>query len=226
MTSLDKKGVEYLEGSNDFRDHRFWQWHSVWYQAKVPIELEDVHTVLEFGPGRGLAKTLMEHFGIDHTSVDLPGGLSKPDYISTLKDFHSENTFDLVCAFEVLEHNPRGSLEEYLAKMARLSNRYVYVSIPFSGRWSTVAVSVSLPHVGIRKIWTRAVPRRWRHIPRDTRTYASDPNPYRFHWWEGGDPGSKRGDLARTATQAGLKVTREWHNPMFPFHWFLLMERF
>lgn len=221
----DETSDHWRDLTNDFGDHRFFHWHSLWYQAKIPIELPDVHSVLEFGPGRGVTKALIEHFGMEHVGVDVSDRLHRPDVTSTILDFETDVTFDLVCSFETLEHNPLEQLGPHLTKMASLTRRYVYLSLPWSGRWFTLATSLSLPKLRRDRTWTVTRPRRRRHVHRNTTAYAADENPYRFHWWEIGDPLIGKREFAAIARDAGLGVDRSWHNPLFPFHWFVLLTR-
>ena len=37
-----------------------------------------------------------------------------------------------------IEHNPIEKLESHLLKMKKLTNKYMYISLPFSGRWNQV----------------------------------------------------------------------------------------
>lgn len=129
----DKQSEFYNCYSMTFHDHRFFEWSSVWMQAKEPICLEDVHSVLEFGTGRNVTKALVEHHGIKHTSVDFNEELFMPDVVETIESYESDEKHDMVCAFQVLEHGPKEELVTRLKKFKRLSNKYVYISVPCSG---------------------------------------------------------------------------------------------
>lgn len=50
---MDKSSAQYTNRTHDVRPYREQHWLSVFHQLSVPACLTDVHSVLEFGPGRG-----------------------------------------------------------------------------------------------------------------------------------------------------------------------------
>lgn len=50
----------------------------------------------------------------------------------------------MVSAFQVLEHNPLFELKDHLIKMKSLSNKYIYISVPYSGRWMSFNFDLNL----------------------------------------------------------------------------------
>lgn len=218
-----KNSDQYRYMANDFAAHRFFHWHSVWYQARAPINHPSVNSVLEFGPGRAVTKALVEHFGIRHVGVDINADLYAPDVHSTIADFATDDRFDLVCAFEVLEHNPLEELEANLRKLASFSTRYVFVSLPFSGRWVALSLNVNLPRLNLEKRWafTRE---RVRGITRPTATFRASSDPYRHHWWEIGDKNISKRTMRGLVSHVGLEIEEEFHNAMFPYHLFYLLR--
>jgi hypothetical protein len=192
--------------------------------AKEPICLPDVSSVLEFGPGRGSTKTLIEHFGIEHLGVGIDPRYPC-DIKQTIKDFTSERTFDMVCSFQTLEHNPLETLPEYLAKFRDLSNRYVYISVPYSARWISLLFNINLKKkINFKKIflWTF---RKTKPRDPDVAAYAKQADPYAPHWWEVGDKRFSKRDMLRVIQECGLAVVKHFHNPIFPYHLFYLLEK-
>jgi hypothetical protein len=189
----------------------------------VALRDPDVHSVLEFGPGRGSTKALLEHYGIAYQSVDIADDHDVADAVRSLDDGQDMGTFDLVCAFQVLEHGPVDELAARLRILASHARRYVYVSLPFNGRWLSVALNVNLPFLALRthRTWTGE---RWRPARRPVEQFAASPEPWRPHWWEVGDRNARRRAVRETIAAAGLRLVHEHHNPMFPYHLFYLME--
>ena len=219
---FEKSSSEYAQLANDFGAHRFFHWPSVWYQAGVPIIDESVGSVLEFGPGRGVSKALMEHFGIRHIGVDV-NPFYAPDVLSTISEYSTEERFDLVCAFEVLEHNPLEELKPNLEKFASLSKRYVFISVPFSGRWVSLTVSVNLPRLNVQKKLALIRERR-RKVKRPVETFRNSSDPFRHHWWEVGDKEISKRAMRGLISSCGLRVDSEFHSPLFPHHLFYLLS--
>lgn len=223
---MDKTTEKYKYFTNDVRPKREKHWLSLFYQLSVPICLEDVSSVLEFGPGRGLMGACLKHYQMDYTSVDVVDGYYgyKPDYISNIKNFETEKKFDLVCAFQTLEHNPPETFIPHLKKMAEASNKYVFVSLPYYGRWFSFNISVNFPKIdrNFSKVFCfdRLFPKK-----RPIEKYKKSETPYDHHWFEIGDKGFRKKDLKKLASQAGLKINKSFHSHSFPYHIFILMEK-
>ena len=140
----DKSGQWYQYYSNDFHNHRKMQFFSIYYQAQEAILNQKVQCMLEFGTGRNTTKALVEHFGVAHKSVDFNDDNFCPNEVSTILDYHDTEKYDIVSAFQVLEHNPIETLKPHLEKMKSLSNKYVYLSLPFSGRWFSFSINMNI----------------------------------------------------------------------------------
>ena len=61
---------------------------------------------LEIGPGPNLLTPLLKQFGKRTTTIDIDNALN-PDIVGELFNIPCEsNSFDIACAFQVLEHIP------------------------------------------------------------------------------------------------------------------------
>lgn len=220
----DKNSKEYIDFSNNFREHRFFQWSSLWYQAKEPICRPDVHSVLEFGGGRNVTKALIEHFGIRHVDVDFNDKRYSPDIVSTIADFETDERFDMVCCFQALEHNPVEELPVYLKKFKTLSKRYVYISVPYSERWISIILNFNVKKwLSFDKVRLFTFGKTKKRNP-DIAAYKKLENKHSPHWWEVGDKNFSKKDMRRVISESGLRILNEHHNPMFPYHLFYLLE--
>lgn len=109
-------------------------------EVLTSIPSETVHKVLDFGSGRGAwVPTLLERFpsaeltGADVSSTAVERAAATHPGASFVVFDGSEapfddRTFDLVFSYHVLEHVL--SLEEAVAEMARLSDRWICASLP------------------------------------------------------------------------------------------------
>jgi hypothetical protein len=149
---------------------------------------------------------------------------AKPDFNYPIENFPLGQKYDLVCAFQTLEHNPVEKLGPHLKKMADLSNKYVFVSLPYSGRWISIKLNVGLPgfrrNLSLTLPWYRLTPPK-----RPIDQYRVSKTPYSHHWFEIGDEGMKKDDLKKLAIANGLKVSKEFHVGAFPYHYFVLFEK-
>jgi SAM-dependent methyltransferase len=116
------------------------RWCSYWYQIRAAMRLRPKR-VLEIGSGTGVFKSYLNNAGVQCQSLDIDAS-RKPDYIADLTDLDrtlpTEARFDIVAAFQVLEHLPFEHFEDCLAGIARRAP-YALISLPYRGqrvRWS------------------------------------------------------------------------------------------
>ncbi|TIM16076.1 MAG: class I SAM-dependent methyltransferase [Mesorhizobium sp.] len=117
------------------------RWNSFWYQLRE-VSKCDPASVLEVGPGDGTFSRLLRNIGIPVTTLDIASDL-EPDILGSLMRMPiDDSAFDLVCAFQVLEHIPFGDVERALEEIHRVTRRYAVISVPDISR--NIAVSVRI----------------------------------------------------------------------------------
>ena len=220
----NKKSNWYKYYSNDFKVNRKPQFFSVFYQAREAILNPDIKTMLEFGTGRNLTKAIVEHYGIKHKSVDFDDKRFIPDEISTILDFKDEKKYDMVAAFQVLEHNPLEELKDNLLKLKSFSKKYIYLSIPYYGRWLSFSIFLNLLpkisyHDNLLILWQRIFKKT-----RPIDEYKKRPDKYNAHWWEIGDSNFSKRDFQKLLEDIDLKIVKSFHNEFFPYHLFYLLK--
>lgn len=105
------------------------RWLSIWHQMDEIQRLKP-GSVLEVGPGSGLLKKVAQLFGIHIETLDHDPQLS-PDYVASVSALpFREASFDVVCAFQVLEHLPYEVALPAFAEMARVTRRHLVISLP------------------------------------------------------------------------------------------------
>lgn len=127
------------------------RWASYYYQLKEILALSPA-SVLEVGPGDATVRDQVVRRGIAYTSVDTAEDLA-PDVVADVRALpFSDASFDVVCAFEVLEHLPLDTFDEALRELARVSKGPVLVSLPHFGPPLQLHLKLPfLPH--IRLAW-------------------------------------------------------------------------
>lgn len=187
------------------------RWGSLWHQMRVVASL-DVQKILEIGPGPGLFKLLVGNIGYHVETVDLDPDL-KPDHVASATELPVDSgSFDLACAFQVLEHMPFEIALSALDEMARVSSKYVVISLPDSRRtWRYLA---HLPRLGERNI---LVPRPQVSVP----SHQFDGE----HYWEIGKRGFDLGAVI-SAFHASKRVelTRTFRPFENPYHRFFIFR--
>ncbi|MEH6492163.1 class I SAM-dependent methyltransferase [Halopseudomonas sp.] len=120
------------------------RWMSVWHQVSELLAL-DPKAVLEVGPGPGVLKSVINGFGCRLETLDIDEALC-PDYLASAEEMPFNNgSFDVVCAFQVLEHMPFDVSLSVLREMWRVCSGGVVISLPDARPcWSS---SVRIPYV-------------------------------------------------------------------------------
>ena len=119
------------------------RWASYHYQLSE-ILATTPKTVLEVGVGDGVVGAYLRRSGVAYTSVDIADdvGADVVGSITTLP--FADDSFDAVCAFEVLEHLPYAQLPECLSELSRVAQNKVIISVPHFGPSVRIRLKVPL----------------------------------------------------------------------------------
>jgi hypothetical protein len=187
------------------------RWDSLWHQLDIVMAL-DAETILEVGPGPGIFKAIGAHMGLHVETADLDPDL-EPDHVASVIDLPlADASFDVTCAFQVLEHMPFEVALLALDELARVARRHVVISLPDARRtWRYLA---HLPRLGERGFF---LPRPQLSAP-----------PHHFdgeHYWEINKRGHelKRVILAFLASRK-LDLVRTFRPFENPYHRFFVFS--
>ena len=186
------------------------RWCSVWHQLDEVLRLGP-ENVLEIGPGPGLFRAVADTFGLSVDTVDLDPDL-RPTYVASATSLPmADDTYSVVCAFQMLEHLPYQESLRAFGELVRVSRRHVLVSLPDATPvWRYLA---QLPKLGTRELF---LPRP--RLRRPVHRFDGE------HHWEIG----KRGfalekvvrDFARSAT-----LTKTYRVSENPYHRFFVFSK-
>lgn len=105
------------------------RWISLWHQLDEVLKFAP-DSVLEVGPGPGTFKAAAQSFGLDVQTLDQNPALN-PDHVGSILNLPFEKKhFDVVCAFQVLEHLPYEDSLKAFAEMVRVARKAVIISVP------------------------------------------------------------------------------------------------
>lgn len=105
------------------------RWASMWHQVDEVLAFAP-ETVLEIGPGPGVFKALISQFGTKVETLDIDPEL-QPDYVESADNMPFEDgAFDVVCAFQMLEHVPYEVSLAIFCEMARVAKKGIVISLP------------------------------------------------------------------------------------------------
>lgn len=123
------------------------RWISLWHQIDELSKLSP-ENILEIGPGAGTLKAIGSTLGLKVHTLDFDPEL-EPDYVaSATKIPIQDNTYDIVCAFQMLEHLPFEKSLSVLKEMTRVSKSHIIISLPDAKK--TYPLSLHIPKVGVK----------------------------------------------------------------------------
>ena len=176
-------------------------------QLLVCLEMNG-NSFLEIGPGPNLLTPLLKQFCKSTTTLDISDEL-KPDIVGGLFHIPCEpDTFDVSCAFQVLEHFPFDKLSLALSEMNRVSRSKVIFSVP--------------DHAGLQIPKFRFLLNIFGHeikFQRQKRLYSDISNPEQ-HYWEIGCRGIDLSCVMDCIAKANLHCIKHYI-PFAYFHFFV-----
>jgi len=163
----------------NFREYfTFSRWVSFYEQISVILNCSPIN-ILEIGLGSRLIYAYLKELGFKVTGFDIDKSLN-PDVVGDVRKLSgsfSDDQFDLVCCFQVLEHLPFEEFENSVRNIARVTSRHVAISLPFAGYSISFALRIS--KVGeIKAGFAWKIPRFWEKHKYDG-----------IHYWEIGKRG-------------------------------------
>lgn len=187
------------------------RWASLWHQLDEVMRLAPAR-VLEIGPGPGLFKAVAARLGVVVETLDLDPEL-RPDHVASATEMpFADASFDVVCAFQMLEHLPYERSLAAFREMLRVARTHVVISLPDA-----------------RVMWRYAF-----HLPRRGVVQVLLPKPalglreHRFdgeHHWEINKRGYALARVVADLTQAGGALEKTYRVPELPYHRFFVFRR-
>ena len=184
---------------------------SYWHQINEIIKLNP-KTVLEIGVGNGFVSKYLKERKVNVLTLDIDKRLS-PDVVGSVLNMpFSDELFDVMACYQVLEHLPFENFSEALSEIFRVSKSYAILSLPDASR--VYRVYLQIPKIGIFK---RLIP-----LPRLK-------NPiHKFdgeHYWEIGKAGYPLSKIIKEIQTAGFRVEKTYRIFENPYHRFSILRK-
>ena len=184
---------------------------SYWHQIRE-IVLREPRRVLEVGIGSGFVSKYLRGQGMAVTTIDIDASL-KPDVIADIAKLpFPDASYDVVTAYEVLEHMPYGRSLAGLCELSRVSSRWVAVSLPDATH--AFRFACTLPRIGyVQRVLS--LPILWgRKAP-----YAKS------HTWEIGIQQYPLGRIISDMEKSGFELIKTYRVFENPYHRFFILRK-
>lgn len=173
-------------------------------------------SILEVGKGNGFFSDYMKKMGYNVKTADLDAELN-PDYVADIKNLPIENdSFDVVTAFEVLEHIPFDDVPAALGELKRVSKRYVVISVPYK----STGCEWILKFPGIRTLIKKPFIDFFVRIPLKFGGIKVSGQ----HYWEI-DAWRTRKSKVRRMLKQFFRIVQELSPPLNKYHYFFVLEK-
>lgn len=187
------------------------RWSSYWHQLNEILRREP-GAVLEIGVGdKTVGSYLKSNTAIHYASADINSELQPDVVCGADKLKFDDNNFDLVCAFEVLEHLPFEKFEASLKEMRRVANKFVLISLPHWGRH--FSLEFRLPGLGRIRWQTK--------FSFEKPVHAQNGR----HFWEIGKRRYSLSRIRKIIRSAGLEIIKDYVAFESPYHHFFVLKK-
>lgn len=201
------------------------RWISYYYQMKEAInaieevlirknEMSESLKILEIGIGNGIFSTNIKNYldtkkiNYQYVTIDNNPDL-KPQIVGDITELPFNDSFDIVFAFEVLEHISFDKAQSILKNITKLCRHYVIISVPHNSLY--LSLSIKLPKLSTKTLLlpTMDIPRIF--IPRGE------------HCWELGTS-TVSYNTFKNFLREHFSIKKEFRNPSFPYHHFFILR--
>ena len=201
------KSNHYFEISYDSKE----RFVSYWHQINELVKLR-ARSYLEIGIGNSLVANYLRQRGFNVTTMDIDPYLT-PDLLGSVAKIPFTNeSFDVVACFELLEHLPYEQLIPMLQEIRRVSKKFVVLSLPDANR--VLRFYVHLPKIGELK---KFIP-----LPR------LKPLKHEFngkHYWEIGKEEFPLHRIISDVERAGFYIKKTYRVFGIPYHRFFILTK-
>ncbi|MBA2859848.1 hypothetical protein [Methanococcus maripaludis] len=207
MENSDFNKASNLKAYKDFNDYiNIERWNSFYYQLKEIIKLSPKN-ILEIGPGSNVLKNILNEYNIEYKSADVDKK-TEPDYLLDIRNLSSiDEKFDVVVAFQILEHLPYKYFLPNLKELDKVSKKYVLISLPVNGISYRLNLKLS----------------KYINLDRSGKIPFLNTKLYKEHYWEINHNYTLK--TIRNDINKVFNINHEYQCKENPYHYFFILEK-
>jgi len=200
---------------------------SYYLQLKEILELSKtkVESILEVGPGNGIFESLLNNFPYKLTTVDINPD-NGPDIVcDILNSPIRDKMFDIVVCFQVLEHLPYKYFSQIIKNFSYIAKNYVFISIPYQSNSFNINIKSRLVNRFLYRFSGECnffLPIRLPVKDINEQKMMQRKDKHNPHYWEAGRKSFPIERIIEDMKSNGLTILKKFHNPDFPYHYFIL----
>lgn len=210
MNLLKSNKNKYL--SNYDTLSRFISYHT---QITLIKELKS-DNILEIGVGNKTVSNYLITQGLEVTTLDIDKTLN-PDIVGDVRKIPlKDNSFNVITAFEILEHIPHKDVSKAVKEIARVTKKHAIISVPHPS--AAFELILKVPFLGI--IADKTFFRLFFEFPYKFINFTLT----KEHYWE---LGTKKADVNdfRNILRKYFKVTKEVRPLLNSYHHFFVLSK-
>ncbi len=214
--------------------------YSIFLQLKGIDDILGGGKILEVGPGAKYLWMLLKEIGYTDTITLDAQEYFEPDILGDIRELDENkyvSRFDLIACFQLLEHMPYDDFKRVLRKFHVMTQKYVFISVPFVGRHIYVDFQFlkrlfnfvlyklnKQKYFDVKKGTVFTIPHR--NLPnREYREEFKKEFPFAIHFWEIGRNRLTKNKFLGDVEKEGFLVKKTFHNKLYPYHFFVLARK-
>jgi ubiquinone/menaquinone biosynthesis C-methylase UbiE len=184
---------------------------SYWHQIEE-IVAHNPTSILEIGIGNGFVSRYLRQRGFNVVTLDIDKRLN-PDVAGTVLNIpFSDETFEVVACYEVLEHLPYEYFKKAMSEIFRVSSSHVVLSLPDANR--VYRIYIQIPKLGLFK--------KLIQIPRLKKVVHHFDGQ---HYWEIGKAGYSLKRVINDIINLGFIIERTYRVFEMPYHRLFVLKK-
>ena len=184
---------------------------SYWHQIE-DIVAHNPTSILEIGIGNGFISRYLRQRGFNVVTSDIDKKLNPDVAASVLSLPFSNEAFEVVACYEVLEHLPYEYFKKALSETFRVSRSHVFLSLPDANR--AYRLYIQIPKLGLFK--------KLIQIPRLKKIVHHFDGQ---HYWEIGKAGYSLNSIVTAINEVGFKIEKTYRVFEVPYHRFFMLKK-